>query len=536
MPDLDALIKAKSAAAATLLKLPGVTGVGVGYREKGGQQTDEYTIRVYVEHKRPLNEVPVESRIPPEIGGFKTDVIEKGHDALIGLEGVHQRPIAGGLEITRGTLSGGAGSVCCFVNKRTKTAHGYEIGADVYMLTAAHVLDPAHLGGADGDAVYQPKWPDLCAAKADLNWDNDAGLARLGQGVTWKNEIYGVGPIDPQFLADSAVIGQTVRKQGRTTELTTGQVTDISYTSESKQLGRTFNDLLLIRPTSTGQFCEEGDSGGPVFIGGQDLKSNPPVLVGLVHAKAKDPLGFVGIAVKIQHVFNFDRPRDDPVVEADGPIHLLWAGRSGKQGEPNDVDKSVPMSLSYEGPTEIIATEPERVRDGDNILGKWTARGEGGGPYTFVVDPPLISNLTLSREGVFSGRTHFAGAEWKGNVTATDRAGIKSAPVEWKLTIIPYLELNTVSGHAPDAYDGIFYSFQLEAYGGTGPYTFSGYDFGNGVTLNREGLISGTPRHGSWGTGPGRSVRGTITTVGVTDFMGRTAQFELTITWRPPPR
>ena len=45
MPDLDAMIKAKSAAAATLLKLPGVTGVGVGYREKGGE-TDECTIRV----------------------------------------------------------------------------------------------------------------------------------------------------------------------------------------------------------------------------------------------------------------------------------------------------------------------------------------------------------------------------------------------------------------------------------------------------------------------------------------------------------
>ena len=46
MPDLDAIIKAKSAAAADLLKLPGVTGVGVGYREKGGQETDECTIRV----------------------------------------------------------------------------------------------------------------------------------------------------------------------------------------------------------------------------------------------------------------------------------------------------------------------------------------------------------------------------------------------------------------------------------------------------------------------------------------------------------
>ena len=127
------------------------------------------------------------------------------------------------------------------------------------------------------------------------------------------------------------------------------------------------------------------------------------MLVGLLHSRSQDLIGLIAMAVKIRHVFNFDMPRDDPLVEADGPIHLLWAGRSGKQGEPNDVDRSEPMSLGYEGPTEIIATEPERVRDGDNILGKWTARGEGGGPYNFVVDPPLPWNLTLSREGVFSG-------------------------------------------------------------------------------------------------------------------------------------
>jgi hypothetical protein len=121
--------------------------VGVGYREKGGQETDEYTIRVYVEHKRPLNEVPAESRIPTEINGFKTDVIEKGHDILISLEGVHQRPIVGGLEITRGTLKGSYGSVCCFVNKRTKTGNGYEIDGDVYMLSAATSLTQSNSEG-----------------------------------------------------------------------------------------------------------------------------------------------------------------------------------------------------------------------------------------------------------------------------------------------------------------------------------------------------------------------------------------------------
>jgi hypothetical protein len=71
------LISAKQEVEDELLKRPGVTGVGVGYREKGGQETDEIVILVYVAQKRPLHEVPPELRIPPEIRGFKTDVIER---------------------------------------------------------------------------------------------------------------------------------------------------------------------------------------------------------------------------------------------------------------------------------------------------------------------------------------------------------------------------------------------------------------------------------------------------------------------------
>ena len=59
MPDWDAMIRAKLAAAPDLLKRPDVTGIGVGYREKNGQVTGEPAIRVYVEHKRLLNEYPL---------------------------------------------------------------------------------------------------------------------------------------------------------------------------------------------------------------------------------------------------------------------------------------------------------------------------------------------------------------------------------------------------------------------------------------------------------------------------------------------
>jgi hypothetical protein len=167
MPDWNALISAKSSIEADLLKRPGVTGVGVGYREKGGQLTDELVIRVYLESKRPLAEVSAESRIPTEIGGFKTDVIQKGHDVAAGLENYKRRPIVGGLEITRvGQGKQYYGSICCFVNKFNKTPKGaIEVWGEVYLLSCAHVLAPY---SPVDDRVYQPRpagWENYVAEK-----------------------------------------------------------------------------------------------------------------------------------------------------------------------------------------------------------------------------------------------------------------------------------------------------------------------------------------------------------------------------------
>jgi hypothetical protein len=70
------VIAAKEDVAEELLSRPGVTGVGVGFREVGGKLTDETVIRVYVEAKRPPEDVPPSLLIPSEINGHRTDVIE----------------------------------------------------------------------------------------------------------------------------------------------------------------------------------------------------------------------------------------------------------------------------------------------------------------------------------------------------------------------------------------------------------------------------------------------------------------------------
>lgn len=53
-----------------------VTGMDIGFKMQGGQQTTQLAIRVYVRRKLPPEQVPPRERIPEEVGGVPVDVIE----------------------------------------------------------------------------------------------------------------------------------------------------------------------------------------------------------------------------------------------------------------------------------------------------------------------------------------------------------------------------------------------------------------------------------------------------------------------------
>ena len=59
-----------------LLNHPDVTAVDVDYKTVGGEQTDQLSLVIWVKKKLPEEEVPEERRLPREIEGFQTDVIE----------------------------------------------------------------------------------------------------------------------------------------------------------------------------------------------------------------------------------------------------------------------------------------------------------------------------------------------------------------------------------------------------------------------------------------------------------------------------
>ncbi len=61
-----------------LLSKPNVVGLGIGYREVGGQMTDQVGLIVMVRRKVPRAQLAPQEVIPAQIEGIPTDVREVG--------------------------------------------------------------------------------------------------------------------------------------------------------------------------------------------------------------------------------------------------------------------------------------------------------------------------------------------------------------------------------------------------------------------------------------------------------------------------
>src|SRR5215510_260327 len=75
MEPLHAHIRAKESVEEDILKRSGVTGIGVGTKYVAGKPSGEVAIQVFVKKKKET--VPAGERIPPQINGIPTDVIQR---------------------------------------------------------------------------------------------------------------------------------------------------------------------------------------------------------------------------------------------------------------------------------------------------------------------------------------------------------------------------------------------------------------------------------------------------------------------------
>lgn len=254
----DRLLRLLPAVRWRLRHIPSISNIGVGAKEVGGEVTGEFAFRIYVGMKLPPGEVPRTWRIPARIDGIATDVLPaSGTEALVDTRKI--RPLKGGVmfkneyvEDDTRTLAGTIGCLVRYINT-----------FEVMALTCEHVLLAGH--AEVGAAVGQPRYVKCCCCctynaigtvfRTRKNDRVDCATVKLDPDIALEietagtvNEVEGIGTLNG---VAQAVCFETVRKRGRTSELTTGRIVEV----------RLENSQILVRPAATDPFAQLGDSG-----------------------------------------------------------------------------------------------------------------------------------------------------------------------------------------------------------------------------------------------------------------------------------
>ncbi len=240
-----------------------ITHIGVGAKETAGELTGEFAFRVYVKRKCTTDELPSAWCIPPQMYGIATDVIQSSPTTL--LADIRKvRPLRGGIQLRNEYVEMGTNTLAGTIGCLAKNIDTLEPLA----LTCEHVV--THLNTPSGTRVGQPKYVVSCCCctynvigsvlKAVKSATLDCAVVKLDEDIANEidpldgiNEVEGIGKL---VGVAQAVCFETVRKRGRTTELTTGTVVDVLY--EGSQ--------ILVRPTAAAPaaFADVGDSGSVI--------------------------------------------------------------------------------------------------------------------------------------------------------------------------------------------------------------------------------------------------------------------------------
>ncbi|MBW2487826.1 MAG: hypothetical protein JRE88_06935 [Deltaproteobacteria bacterium] len=286
-----------------LLERANVVATGIGYKETAGAKTERLSIVCSVKEKVPAARLSAQEMIPSAVDGTPTDVVQTGIIRALQVPTDRFRPAPGGVSI--GHVGITAGTLGCWVIK-----NGQKV-----ILSNNHVL--ANSNAAEiGDAILQPGpfdggrfpqdhianltqfvpisfqgEPSECqfanavisvfnlgcrvissntryqVTKAQAK-DNlvDAAIATPLNSADIKDEIFNIGPIQGTV---SGELGMSIKKSGRTTGFTTGEIQQVDV-SANVQYGAgqvaVFTDQLL-----AGAMSQGGDSGSAVLDDGNRL-------------------------------------------------------------------------------------------------------------------------------------------------------------------------------------------------------------------------------------------------------------------------
>lgn len=277
----------KDRAARSLMRIPNVTGVGIGGRERNGVPTGEIVIKVFVARKLPIDQVPAEERIPVSFEGVPTDVVELrppvpvADPEPVGIVRPHLAqsadertfPLQGGMDFwvnfdfPPGTAAGG--TLGCFLRDRHD-------GSAIYGLTNHHVVTPDFGKLSRSRPVLQkqegaPTSGDHFGTVTQGANDRyrDAAVVRLRPGQKWLPRIKTIGYVTGtrELSVEQAATGTyRVRKWGSRTSLTFGVVSAIGTRTKGRA-----NDIVIkpldappLPPVIPVFFAYLGDSGSVV--------------------------------------------------------------------------------------------------------------------------------------------------------------------------------------------------------------------------------------------------------------------------------
>jgi hypothetical protein len=298
---------------ASILARPNVLGVGTGYKVSKGAKTDQLCVVALVRQKVPKEGLATEALLPESVDGVSIDVIEVGDLRALQARTDRWRPVPGGVSLGHYKIT--AGTFGAVVRDRAT--------GDRLILSNNHVLANSN-DASPGDPIIQPgaadggqvstdtiahlerfvpldfgTQPPVCniattvvvlanllarlmtskhrlqALQADPAATNlvDAAVARPVNDVEILDEILEIGVVQG---TTPAALGMPVRKSGRTTAFTTGEILVLDATvSVSYGAGRTasFENQIVTTPMSQG-----GDSGSLLVDG------NSQQAVGLLFA------------------------------------------------------------------------------------------------------------------------------------------------------------------------------------------------------------------------------------------------------------
>lgn len=159
MSFFNQLIEAQRRFQWQLLAKANVVGVGIGYKVDNGVQTDQLAIVALVDQKKPEAALHESDRIPPEIQGVKTDVVEVGTVRAQGLGPRDRwRPVIPP-GVSMGHYRVSAGTFGAVVRDR--------LTGEYLLLSNNHVLANSNDAQA-GDAILQPGATDRGVNPSDV--------------------------------------------------------------------------------------------------------------------------------------------------------------------------------------------------------------------------------------------------------------------------------------------------------------------------------------------------------------------------------